>query len=272
MKITKAVIPVAGLGTRFLPATKAIPKELIPLVDRPVLQWVVEEAVTAGIREIIFVISPQKDAVRQHFSADKKLEAELKRRGKTRELAAVRRVTRLAKFHFVTQGQARGDGDAVRLADRYVRGATFAVLFGDDVVTGGRGSAIGELVTLAQRVEAPVVALAEVSRAEVHRYGIVQGHLIGPRQIEITRFVEKPSVKTAPSRFAAIGRYILTPHTFRILRTLKPDRHGEIRIAGIWDKWFPEHSLYGYVVSGKWYRCGEPEGWLRANCELANVK
>ncbi len=269
MKLRKAIIPVAGLGTRFLPATKAQPKEMLPIVDKPIIQYIVEEAVSSGIEEIIFVTAIGKRAIEDHFDRNFELEYRLEQKKKEKEYTMVARIGKLAKFAFVRQSKPLGDGDAVLAALPFLDShEPVAVLFGDDIVV-GKKPALKELITVYQRYDDPVVALKEVPPRDVTRFGVVGGKQINKSVWEISSIVEKPSEKEAPSNFAIVGKYILTPEVLKILQTTKPGRDGEIRIANAFEEYLrKDRSLYGAVLSGRWYDCGGKLGFLMAQVEL----
>ncbi|MBI4135868.1 UTP--glucose-1-phosphate uridylyltransferase [Candidatus Uhrbacteria bacterium] len=268
MKLRKAIIPVAGLGTRFLPATKAQPKEMLPIVDKPIIQYIVEEAVSSGIEEIIFVTAIGKRAIEDHFDRNFELEYRLEQKKKKKEYEMVSRIGKLARFAFVRQSKPLGDGDAVLAALPFLDSHDpVAVLFGDDIVY-GKKPALQELLTIHKRYNDPVVALKEVSPEEVTRFGVVGGKKINQSVWEINKIVEKPE-KEAPSNFAIVGKYILTPEVLKILQTTKPGRDGEIRIANAFEEYLRRNrSLYGGILSGRWYDCGSKLGFLMAQVEL----
>ncbi|MBI4142766.1 UTP--glucose-1-phosphate uridylyltransferase [Candidatus Uhrbacteria bacterium] len=264
--IRKAIIPVAGLGTRFLPATKAQPKEMLPVVDQPIIQHIVEEAVAAGITEIIFVTAVGKRAIEDHFDRNFELEYRLEQAGKRRELAAVSEIGRLASFAFVRQPKPLGDGHAVACALPFVDDdEAVAVLFGDDIID-AKTPALGQLIACHRETGTSVVAVAEVPREDTYRYGVIRGTRTGSRTYRVAEFVEKPKPADAPSRHAVIGRYILTPSVARVLRTQQPGPDGEIRLANAFASAIVAgEPLHARVLQGTWYDCGNKMGFLRAN-------
>jgi len=262
MKIRKAVIPVAGMGTRFLPSTKAQPKEMLSVVDKPVIQFIVEEAVAAGIEEIIFVTSLGKRAIEDHFDRNFELEYRLRKKGKKKELGSILDISDMAKFVYVRQRSPKGDGDAVLAARPVVGDEPCAVFFGDDIID-SKKPAIKQLMEVYSRYQDPVAGLCRVPKKEVSRWGIVDGQKVGERTYEIRRFVEKPSVSTAPSNLAHVGREIITPEIFDILERLKPDRAGEIRLAGAYGEFLKHRPMYGCEFEGTWYDCGMKLGLLK---------
>ena len=265
-KIRKAIIPVAGLGTRFLPATKAQPKEMLPVVDQPVIQYIVEEAVAAGITEIIFVTALGKRAIEDHFDRNFELVYRLEQAGKREALAAVSRIGKLASFAFVRQQKPMGDGHAVLAALPFVDAhEPVAVLFGDDIID-AKTPGIAQLMATHAATGSSVIAVTEVARADVHRYGVIGGKRKSATTYAIERFVEKPTAKEAPSRLAVIGRYVLTSAVMDILRHQTPGKDGEIRLADAFITALARHEpLTARVLEGTRYDCGNKLGFLQAN-------
>ncbi|HTK04716.1 MAG TPA: UTP--glucose-1-phosphate uridylyltransferase [Candidatus Eisenbacteria bacterium] len=268
MKIRKAVIPVAGFGTRFLPATKAQPKEMLTLVDKPVIQYVVEEAVAAGIEEIIFVTSQTKRAIEDHFDRNFELEYRLGQKGKTKELDQLRKISDLAKFAFVRQQTPKGDGHAILSALPFVDPhEPVAVLFGDDVFD-SNVPVTAQLIATYEKYHDPVIALYDVGRKNVSSYGIASGTSVSKNVMELNGFVEKPAVDKAPSSFAAVGRYIITPAIMEILKTQTPGKDGEIRLADAFITHLGQGSpIYGKIVEGTRYDCGNKLQFLIASVD-----
>jgi UTP--glucose-1-phosphate uridylyltransferase len=269
MSIKKAVFPVAGLGTRFLPATKAQPKEMMPVVDKPLIQYAVEEAYAAGVREMIFVTGRHKRPIEDHFDMSFELEKTLEQANKQELLEVVRSVKPAdMECIYVRQAQSLGLGHAVLCAERLVGNEPFAVLLADDLM-------VGEKPVLQQMVEqfaewrTSILAVQEVPQAYVKRYGIVAGSAVSDCMTEVTRIVEKPSPEEAPSRLAVAGRYILTPGVFHEIRNQNQGVGGEIQltdgIAGL----LRREKVFAYSYQGKRYDCGSKEGFLKANVELA---
>ncbi|MFH1711866.1 MAG: UTP--glucose-1-phosphate uridylyltransferase GalU [Patescibacteria group bacterium] len=269
MKIRKAIIPVAGMGTRFLPAAKAQPKEMIPVVDKPVVQYIVEEAVAAGIEEIIFVTSIGKRAIEDHFDRNFELEYRLEQRKKFEELKTVSAIGKLAKFGFVRQAKPLGDGHAILSALPFIdRDEPVAVLFGDDII-GGKVPAIKQLINVYEKHRDPVVALYEVPKKMVSNFGVIDGTKLEKNTWEVKKFVEKPPVDKAPSNLIVIGRYIITPRIYELLESQKPGKDGEIRLANAFETHLKEgQALYGCAFDGTWYNCGNKLGMLVAQVEL----
>src|SRR3954464_6132136 len=267
-KVRKAVLPVAGLGTRFLPATKAIPKEMLPLVDTPSIQLIVEECVAAGIEEVIFVTARGKSAIEDHFDRAGELETLLERRGKQDDLARVRRPTEMARYVSVRQAEARGLGHAVLCARDAVGDEPFAVVLGDDLLD-AEVSGVRQLIDVYEKTGTGVIALKEVPAGQEHMYGIVDGELAGPRQYTIRKLVEKPAPGTAPSRMAIIGRYVLPPEIFPILADTKPGKGGEIQLTDGLATLCDRHGLAGLEVEGRRDDVGDRAGYVVAMVHYA---
>ncbi len=273
MRVRKAVFPAAGWGTRFLPATKAQPKEMLPLVDRPIIQYAVEEAVAAGIEQVIIVTSSQKRAIEDHFDLNYELERLLEERGEIERLRQVRHIGDLAQIAYVRQKEQLGLGHAVLMAKDLVGHEPFAVLLSDDVVVGER-PCIGQLIHAYHQVHASVVALSEVSPEDTSRYGMIGGEPVSGsvhdgRLYRMDRVVEKPEPGDAPSNLAIIGRYVLTPKIFDKLEQTPRGAGGEIQLTDAISALMAEQAVYGYVFEGTRYDAGTTMGWLKASVELA---
>ena len=271
-KIKTAVFPVAGLGTRFLPATKAMPKEMLPVVDKPLIQYAVEEAYAAGIRHMVFVTGRNKRAIEDHFDTAYELENELEHAGKQGLLDLVHSVAPKDMLcTYVRQPRALGLGHAVLCAEHLTEGSPFAVLLADDLMMGPPGGqpVLAQMADVYQRLGRSVLAVQEVPQDQVRRYGIVAGTSAGERLMQIERMVEKPAPEVAPSRLAVAGRYILTPAVFQQIRQQPRGAGGEIQltdgIAGL----LKHEAAYAYTYVGKRYDCGSKEGFLEATVELA---
>jgi len=271
-KINKAVFPVAGLGTRFLPATKASPKEMLPIVDKPLIQYAVEEAYAAGIRHMIFVTGRNKRAIEDHFDAAYELESELEAAHK-HELLRVVRDLRPDDMDcsYVRQARSLGLGHAVLCAQALVGNDPFAVLLADDLMTGPDGGpgVLTQMVDVFQKVATTLLAVQEVPAAHVQRYGIVAGHPAGERLIKVDRMVEKPKPQDAPSRMGVAGRYILTPAVFDHIRNNPRGAGGEIQLTDGIARLIDTEGVHAYQYNGKRYDCGSKEGFLEATVELA---
>ena len=268
MNLRRAVFPVAGYGTRFLPASKAIPKELLPIVDRPAVQYVVEEAVAAGVETAIFVTAEGKSAIEDHFDRNLRLEAFLADRGKTDLLDIVRRVGAMVQVVAVRQKEALGLGHAVLQAAPVLGEEPFAVLLGDDIIV-GRPPAIGRLAELAAEADAPVIAVMEVPRAEIRHYGCVAGDQVSAGVWRVRDLVEKPDPASAPSNLAIIGRYVLTPAVLRTLAATPPDAGGEIQLTEGLRRSLAVGPVYACTFPGKRYDAGNKADFLRATVEIA---
>ncbi|MBU6415484.1 UTP--glucose-1-phosphate uridylyltransferase GalU [Patescibacteria group bacterium] len=266
--IKKVIIPVAGFGTRFLPATKAQPKEMLPIVDKPVIQYLVEEAVASGITEVIFVTGRGKRAIEDHFDHAGELEFFLEKRGKQNLADQIRKISGLAHFAFVRQKEPRGAGDALLQVQHLIGNEPVAVLYGDDVVY-SKTPCLKQLIAVFEKYQKPVFPLERVSKEMVSRYGIIGGKKIGPRTYRIERIVEKPSIEDAPSRFAVVGKYILTPKVFSVLRELKDHVNyhegKELVPTEAFARMLAQgEEMYGYEFEGVRYDCGDKLGFLKA--------
>ncbi len=262
-KITKAIIPVAGLGTRFLPATKAEPKEMLPIVDKPAVQYLVEEAVAAGITDIIFVTGRSKRTIEDHFDVAPGLEQALIEKGKMKEAKIVRDIANLARFAYVRQKEPKGDGDAILTAAHLMENEAVAVLFGDDLIL-GKTPALKQLVDAYEKHGKSVIALAQVSDEVVSSKGVVRADNIGGTLFQVHEMVEKPALKDAPSNLAVVGKYIITPDVIRTLRNVKVQEGEELRLAHALDIVARKGDIYGVELEGEWLDCGSKIGFLKA--------
>ncbi len=269
MNIRTAIIPVAGMGTRFLPATKAQPKEMLAVVDKPVIQYIVEEAVSAGIENIIFVTAIGKRALEDHFDRNFELEYRLEQKKKTNELELVQRIGKLAKFSFVRQDKPLGDGHAILTALPFVDpNEPVAVLFGDDIID-AKKPVIGQLIETYKKYGDPVAAVQEVPKKDVSSYGVIGGKAINETVWEVNKFVEKPAISEAPSNLAIVGRYVITPEIMHLLKTQKAGKDGEIRLADAFITHLKNgRPIYGKKFEGVRYDCGNKLQFIRAQIEL----
>ena len=268
-RIRKAVIPAAGYGTRFLPVTKAIPKEMIPIVDKPVIQYIVEEALQSGIEEILIITGHGKRAIEDHFDTNIDLELQLRQQGKDQLLHLVQDISSI-NIHYIRQKHMRGLGDAIRCAESFIDNEPFAVLLGDDVVYNPEQPALKQMMDAFSRLGATMLGCQEVPQELVSRYGIVQGQPTDDdRVVKLIDMVEKPAVDEAPSRLAALGRYILTPDTFEILRRVQPGKGGEIQLTDALRLMADREAVYAYTFSGRSYDTGNKLGFLKATVEYA---
>ncbi|GLI53405.1 UTP--glucose-1-phosphate uridylyltransferase GalU [Thermodesulfovibrio yellowstonii] len=264
--IKKAVLPVAGLGTRFLPATKASPKEMLPIIDKPLIQYAVEEAVKAGIEEFLFITGKHKRAIEDHFDKAYELEERLKTAGKYELLDKINCFENL-NFAYIRQKEPKGLGDAILCAKPFVKDEAFVVILSDDLID-PEYSILNEMMKIYEEKKAPVIALEEVPLSEVSRYGIVSGKTVNGYYI-IDDLVEKPEASFSPSRLAIIGRYILTPQIFKYLENLQPGKSGEIQLTDALKSLLEETAIYGYILKGKRYDAGEKLGYLKTIVEFA---
>ncbi|MDD6308847.1 MAG: UTP--glucose-1-phosphate uridylyltransferase GalU [Clostridia bacterium] len=268
MKITKAVIPAAGLGTRFLPATKAVPKEMLPIVDTPTLQYIIEEAANSGIEDILIITGRGKRAIEDHFDKSYELENELARAGKEELLPRLEYISSLANIHYVRQKQALGLGHAIHCAKSFVGQEPFAILLGDDVVRAEK-PCLRQMIDVYDRYGASVLGVQEVPDADVSKYGIVDAEYIEENVHRVMDMVEKPSFIEAPSNIAVLGRYIITPEIFTILEKTKPGAGGEIQLTDALRELAKEQPMYCYTFEGKRYDVGSKIGFLKATVEYA---
>lgn len=269
--VTKAVIPAAGLGTRFLPATKAMPKEMLPIVDKPAIQYVVEESVAAGMRDVLIITGRNKGNLSNHFDSVPELEATLKSKGDSEKLEKVLKASELAEVHFLRQGKPLGLGHAVGRARQHVGNESFTVLLGDDLID-ERDPLIEQMIEEHDTRGATVIALMEVPRSAVHLYGCAAVEKTdNPDVVRVTGLVEKPSPEEAPSNLAVIGRYVLRPEIFDILDGLEPGRGGEIQLTDALNHLAEgkgESPVYGVIFSGRRYDTGDRADWIKANVLL----
>lgn len=267
-KIRKAIIPAAGLGTRFLPATKAMPKEMLPILDKPTIQYIVEEAVAAGIEDIIIVTGKHKRAIEDHFDRQLELELNLKEKGNEEMLAAVNHSTYLANMFYVRQIEAKGLGHAIWAARQFIGDEPFAVLLGDDIVD-SEVPAIRQLMDKYEETKKSVIGVQEVPEEETYRYGIVDPKAQNGRLYEVETFVEKPSPGTSPSNLAIMGRYVLTPEIFDYLGEHEVGAGGEIQLTDAIEKLNQKDDVYAYDFEGTRYDVGEKFGFVKTTIEYA---
>ena len=267
--ITRAVIPAAGLGTRFLPATKATPKEMLPIVDKPTIQYIVEEALQSGIEDIIIITGRSKRAIEDHFDRSIELELTLEETGKQELLEMVRQISDI-RIHYIRQKEPKGLGHAILCAKHFIGDEPFAVLLGDDVVYNPEHPALGQLMEVYNQMGGTVLGVQEVPQEMVSSYGIVS---VQPTEnaltFKVTDMVEKPLVEEAPSRLAVLGRYIITPEIFEILEHTPPGRGGEIQLTDELKELGRRQQVYAYNFQGRRYDVGDKEGFLEATVEYA---
>lgn len=266
--IRKAVIPAAGFGTRFLPATKSQPKEMLPIVDTPVIQYVVEEAVEAGITDVLMIIGKGKRAIEEHFDRSFQLETQLLQKHKKAELEAVRRISELADIHFVWQKEMKGLGDAIYCARHHVHDEPFVVLLGDTLIDSTE-PASRQLQRLFQEHDAPVVLVEQVEPSLISRYGVIDAEQAEPGVYKVKDFIEKPSEEEAPSNLAIAGRYLFTPDIFEYISRIKPAKDGEIQLTEAMRMMVKKRPMYALLLDGKRCDIGNKEGFVKTNIEFA---
>jgi len=265
MAVTKAVIPAAGLGTRFLPATKAQPKEMLPVVDKPAIQYVVEEAVAAGITDILIITGRGKRSIENHFDRSWELEYYLEQKGDTDKLESVKAISEMADIHYIRQKQPLGLGHAVLTAEAHVGDQPFAVLLGDDIIA---DPLLPRMVEVYEQYGRSVLSLLEVPREDIRFYGSVKPEPVGENLVKVLDIVEKPEPKDAPSNLASIGRYVLTPEIFDAIRNIGPGVGGEIQLTDAIRTLLKTQAVYGYLFEGVRYDIGKKIDYLRATVEL----
>jgi UTP--glucose-1-phosphate uridylyltransferase len=265
--IKKAIFPAAGLGTRFLPATKASPKEMMPIVDKPMIQYGIEEVISCGIKEIVIVTGKHKRSIEDHFDYAFELEDKLKKSGKKKLIEEINRLSRI-NIAYIRQGYALGLGHAISCARPFVKEEPFAVILSDDIIDPG-DRLLADMVKLYREVKSPVLALERVPVSEVHRYGVIDGVEETEGVYRINNLVEKPAAEKAPSDLAIIGRYILTPDIFDVLAKAKPGKGGEIQLTDAIQKLLHTRPVYGYLFRGRRYDAGDKLGFLKATVDFA---
>ncbi|MBT2661726.1 UTP--glucose-1-phosphate uridylyltransferase GalU [Bacillus sp. ISL-45] len=267
-RVRKAIIPAAGLGTRFLPATKAMPKEMLPIVDKPTIQYIVEEAVASGIEDIIIVTGKGKRAIEDHFDFSPELEMNLEQKGKLDLLEKVRYPSNLANIHYIRQKEPKGLGHAVWCARHFIGDEPFAVLLGDDVVQ-SETPCLGQLMEQYDKTRSTIIGVQPVEMGETHRYGIIDGAELEDRRYVVETLVEKPAPGTAPSNLAIMGRYILTPEIFMFLDQMETGAGGEIQLTDAIQKLNQIQRVFAYNFEGKRYDVGEKIGFVKTTIEFA---
>ena len=268
-KIRKAIIPAAGLGTRFLPATKAQPKEMLPIVDKPTLQYIIEECVASGIEEILIITGRNKKSIEDHFDRSVELEMELEKSGKEEMLKMVREISDMVNIHFIRQKEPRGLGHAILCAKTFVGNEPFAVLLGDDVVYNDNKPCLKQLIDCYEEYKTSVLGVQTVEAQDVNKYGIVGGLHIEDRVYKVKNLIEKPAVEEAPSNVAILGRYIITPKIFEILENTKPGKGNEIQLTDALLELIKHEAMYAYDFEGRRYDVGDKLGFLQATVEYA---
>lgn len=268
MKVRKAIIPAAGLGTRFLPATKAQPKEMLPIVDKPTIQYIIEEAVASGIEEILIITGRNKKSIEDHFDKSVELEMELEKAGKQEMLDLVKGISDMVDIHYIRQKEPRGLGHAIHCAKSFVGNEPFAVMLGDDVVE-SEVPCLKQLIDCFNEYKTTILGVQTVAPENVDKYGIVDGVHIEDRVYKVKRLVEKPEVEEAPSNVAILGRYIITPKIFEILENTKPGKGNEIQLTDALETLIKNEAMYAYDFEGRRYDVGDKLGFLQATIEFA---
>lgn len=268
-KIRKAVIPAAGFGTRFLPATKSQPKEMLPLINKPAIQYIVEEAIASGIEDILIITGRNKRAIEDHFDHHVELEYMLKEKKKWEQYEEVLQIANMADIHFIRQKEQKGLGDAILCAHCFVGNEPFAVLLGDDIIDHPPETALQQLIEPFNRHSKPIVGVQTVAWEDVPKYGIISGNPLTNRLYEIDDLVEKPNIEQAPSNIAIVGRYILHPDIFDILKHTKPGRGGEIQLTDALRVLSRQHGMQARLILGDRHDIGDPWGYIKATLSLA---
>ena len=268
-KIRKAIIPAAGLGTRFLPATKAQPKEMLPIVDKPTIQYIIEEAIASGIEEILIITGRNKKCIEDHFDKSVELEMELEKNNKNELLELVQDISDMVDIHYIRQKEPKGLGHAIRCAKTFVGNEPFAILLGDDIVYNDEKPCLKQLIECYDEYKTSILGVQTVEKESVSKYGIVDGILIEDRVCKVKGLVEKPSIEEAPSNTAILGRYIVTPKIFDILDNTKPGKGNEIQLTDALLELIKEEAMYAYNFEGKRYDVGDKLGFLEATVEYA---
>lgn len=268
MRVKKAIIPAAGLGTRFLPATKAQPKEMLPIVDKPTIQYIIEEAVQSGIEEILIITGRNKRAIEDHFDKSVELENELEKKGKEETLQMVKNISNMVNIYYIRQKEPKGLGHAINCARTFVGDEPFAVMLGDDVVDSNE-PCLKQLIRCYNEYKTTILGVQQVNYDDVSKYGIVKGMHIEDRVYKIKDLIEKPKKEEAPSNIAILGRYIITPRIFEILENTKPGKGGEIQLTDALRTLVKEEAMYAYNFEGRRYDVGDKLGFLEATVEYA---
>lgn len=268
MKIKKAIIPAAGLGTRFLPATKAIPKEMLPIVDKPTIQYIVEEVISSGIEDLLIITGRNKGSLEEHFDRAIELEYNLEKNKKEDLLEEVRKISKMVNIHTVRQKDPKGLGHAVYCAKSFVNNEPFAVLLGDDIVDSGV-PCLKQMIDMYEEYNSSILGVQEVAWENVNKYGIVSGDKVNERIYTVNDLVEKPDINKAPTNIAILGRYIITPEIFKILENTKIGVGGEIQLTDGLKELAKIQKMYAYIFEGKRYDVGSKIGFLEATVDFA---
>lgn len=266
--VKKAVIPAAGYGTRFLPATKSSPKEMIPIIDTPVIQYVVEEAVASGITDILMIIGKGKRAIEEHFDRSPILEETLEKKNNLEMLEKIKAISEMANIHFVWQKEMNGLGDAILHAKHHVGNEPFVILLGDTLVQSENGPVTKQLIDVYKQQKGSVIALEEVKPELVSRYGVVDGEAVSENVVRAKNWIEKPSIEEAPSNLAVASRYLFTPEIFNYLETTEPGKNNEIQLTDAMREMVKNYPMFGLKFKGKRYDIGNKLGFLKTNIEF----
>lgn len=268
MRIRKAIIPAAGLGTRFLPVTKAQPKAMLPIVDKPTIQYIIEEAVNSGIEEIFIITGTNKNSIEDHFNKSIELELELKSKGKIDLLKEIRQISDMAKIHYIHQKEPKGLGHAIFCARSFIGEEPFAILLGDDIVD-SKPPCLKQMIDVYDHYQTTILGVQEILMENVNKHGIVEGHYIEDRIYQVKDLIEKPSITEAPSNIAILGRYIINPAIFPILEHTKPGKGGEIQLTDALKALANQEAMYAYNFKGRRYDVGDKNGFLEATVDFA---
>jgi len=272
-KVRKAVIPAAGLGTRFLPATKALAKEMLPIVDIPTIQYIIEEAVASGIEEVLVITNSNKHAMENHFDVNYELEERLKASGKTAQVKLIRDIADMANIYYIRQKEPRGLGHAILCAKTFIGEEPFAILLGDDVVVNKNSEpALKQLINAYESTKSSIVGVQTVAKEDVNKYGIVEpshSHPAQGRLVKLSNMVEKPKIEEAPSQMAVLGRYVLTPEIFELLETQTVGAGGEIQLTDAIQRLMDRQAVYAYDFEGIRYDVGDKFGFIKATIDFA---
>ncbi|RDC48772.1 UTP--glucose-1-phosphate uridylyltransferase [Acinetobacter sp. RIT592] len=266
--VKKAIIPAAGLGTRFLPATKSQPKEMLPIVDKPTLQYIIEEAINSGIEEILIITGRNKKSIEDHFDKSVELELELQQKGKTEMLEMVQEISNMVNIHYIRQKEPKGLGHAIHCAKSFIGDEPFAVLLGDDIVDSDT-PCLKQLIDAYDEYKTSILGVQEVAKEDTDKYGILDCKYIEDRVYKVKDMVEKPSVEEAPSNVAILGRYIITPAIFEILENQAPGKGGEIQLTDALKTLASHEAIYAYNFEGRRYDVGDKLGFLEATIDFA---
>ncbi|WP_394863090.1 UTP--glucose-1-phosphate uridylyltransferase GalU [Paraclostridium bifermentans] len=269
--VKKAIIPAAGLGTRFLPATKSQPKEMLPIVDKPTLQYIIEEAINSGIEEILIITGRNKKSIEDHFDKSVELELELQQKGKTEMLEMVQEISNMVNIHYIRQKEPKGLGHAIHCAKSFIGDEPFAVLLGDDIVDSDT-PCLKQLIDAYDEYKTSILGVQEVAREDTNKYGILDCKYIEDRVYKVKDMIEKPNIEEAPSNIAILGRYIITPAIFEILENQAPGKGGEIQLTDALKTLVSHEAIYAYNFEGRRYDVGDKLGFLEATIDFALKK